>query len=183
MRPLTTYLSLLVFVTFEASAAPLCSRACLEHTVDTYIAALVAHDPGKAPLAGDAKFVENTVSMHPGEGLWKSASAAPTAFKIYVPDPVAQQIGFLGVMQENGKPVEFALRLKLQHGQIVEAEHLVARELRESSLENLQTPRAGLLASVPPSERSTRAQLLKIGASYYDALVGGNGSAAPFADD
>jgi hypothetical protein len=168
----------------DASAAGAsCNRACLEHQVDSYFAALVAHDPGKLPLAPDVKFVENTVPMHPGEGLWKTASAAPTTFKIYVPDPTAQQVGFIGVMQESGKPVEIALRLKLSGGKITEIEHLVARNLRESSLANLETPRPGLLAKVPPAERSTRDQLLKIGASYYDALVGANGSAAPFADD
>ena len=32
-------------------------------------------------------------------------------------------------MQESGKPIELGLRLKLQNGQIVEAEHLIARNL------------------------------------------------------
>jgi hypothetical protein len=38
--------------------------------------------------------------------LWKTASAAPTTFRIYVPDPVSEQVGFIGVMQEEGKPVQ-----------------------------------------------------------------------------
>jgi hypothetical protein len=160
-----------------------CDRTCLKAQVDTYLAALVAHDPSKVPFASDVKFVENTVPMKPGDGLWKTASAVPTTFKIYVPDPVAQQVGFIGVMQESGKTVELGLRLKFRHGQVVEAEHLVARQIRETSLPNLQTPRPGLLAVVPPAERSSRQELLKIGASYYDALVNSDGSAAPFADD
>jgi hypothetical protein len=168
----------------SASAAPVqCDRACLKQTVDSYLAALVAHDPRKVPLAADAKFVENTVPMKPGEGLWKSASQLPTTFKIYVPDVVAQQVGFIGIMQEHGKPIELGLRLKLEDGRIVEMEHLIARDLSEASMKNLVTPRPGLLATVPPAERSTRDQLLKIGASYYDALVNSDGSAAPFADD
>jgi hypothetical protein len=36
---------------------------------------------------------------------------------------------------------------------------------------------------VPRDRRTNRADLLKIGLSYYDALVGGDGSLAPFADD
>ena len=160
-----------------------CDRACLNAQVDSYLAALVAHDPARVPLAADVKFVENTVPMRPGEGFWKTASEVPTTFKIYVPDPVAQQVGFIGVMQEGDKPVEFGLRLKLHDGKIVEAEHLVDRGLRDTSLPNLRTPRPGLLATVPPAERSSRQQLLKIGASYYDALVNSDGSAAPFADD
>jgi hypothetical protein len=47
----------------------------------------------------------------------------------------------------------------------------------------VQSPRPGLLAVVPPAERSSREELLKIGASYYDALVNSDGRAAPFADD
>jgi hypothetical protein len=160
-----------------------CDRDCLKSLVDVYLSALVAHDPERVPFAGDVKLVENATPSRPGDGFWMTASAVPTTFKIYVPDPVAQQIGFIGVMQEGGKPVELGLRLKVRKHQIVEAEHLIARNLRETSLPNLQTPRAGLLAEVPPAERSSREQLLKIGASYYDALVNSDGSAAPFADD
>jgi hypothetical protein len=165
-----------------ASAAK-CDRVCLDKTVDSYIAAMLAHDPSQVAFAADVKFVENTVPMKPGQGLWKTASEGPTTFKIYVPDPVAQQVGFLCLMKEGGKPVQVGLRLKLKDGKIVEAEHLVARDLRENSLKNLQTPRPGLLATVPPAERMPREKMLKIGESYYTALVSANGNAAPFADD
>jgi hypothetical protein len=74
----------------NASAAK-CDRACLDKTVDTYIAAMVAHDPSQVAFATDVKFVENTVPMKPGEGLWKTASEAPSTFKIYIPDPVASR--------------------------------------------------------------------------------------------
>src|SRR5580704_4569051 len=118
-----------------AAGAAKCDRACLDKTVDTYIAALVAHNPSQVSFATDVKFVENTVPMKPGEGLWKTASEGPTTFKIYVPDPVAQQVGLLSIMQEGGKdgdkPIQFGLRLKLKDGKIEEAEHLVARGLRE----------------------------------------------------
>jgi len=167
----------------SAASAAKCDRACLNNIVDRYIAALVANDPSQAPFVADVKFVENTVSMRPGEGLWKTASEGPTTFKIYVPDPVAEQVGFLCVMKEGDKPIQLGLRLKLKNGKIVEAEHLIARDLRENGLQNLQTPRPGLLASVPPAERTPREKMLKIGESYYTALVSGNGNAAPFADD
>ena len=137
----------------------------------------------KVPLAADVKFVENVTPMKPGAGLWKTASEAPTTFAIYVPDPVSEQVGFIGIMKADGKPIELALRLKVRHGQIVEAEHLVAASLRPNTLVNLHTPRAGLLAVVPKDERSTHAQLLKIGATYYEALVKGDGSLSPFAAD
>jgi hypothetical protein len=169
------------------AAAAKCDRACLDKTVDAYIAAMVAHQPSQVAFAKDVKFVENTVPMKPGEGLWKTASEGPATFKIYVPDPVAQQVGFLCVMKEHGKdgdkPIQLGLRLKLKNGKITEAEHLIARNLAENNLKNLQTPRPGLLATVPPAERISREQMLKIGESYYTALVTADSNDVPFADD
>jgi len=165
------------------SAFGQCDRACLDKLVDSYLAAVVAHDPTRVSLAASVKFVENTVPMKPGDGLWKTASEVPGTFRIYVPDPVAGQVGFIGMMKEDGKPIQLGLRLKVRNGQITEMEHLIARNLREPSLANLQTPRRGLLTAVPPAERVPREQMLKIGASYYDALVNSDGDAAPFADD
>ena len=163
-------------------AAP-CDRACLIMTTNVYLAGLVAHDPSIVKFSKDLKFVENTIPMKPGEGLWKTATAIPTTFKIYVPDVAAQQIGFLGVMEENNRPIELALRLKLVDGQISEAEHLIARNLGGGSLANLAVPRPGLLATVPPDQRVPREQMLTIGASYYEALVTADSNDAPFADD
>lgn len=167
----------------SVAAAAKCDRACLDKTVDNYIAAMVAHDPSQVAFAAEVKFVENTKPMKPGEGLWKTASEAPTTFKIYVPDPVAQQVGFIGVMKEDGKPIQLGLRLKLKDGKIVEAEHLIARDLRPPSLKNLETPRAVFFATVPPAERMARTKMLKIAESYYTALVTADANNAPFADD
>jgi hypothetical protein len=189
MKPTNVLLKNLASMTIAMTAmasvasAAKCDRACLDKTVDAYIAALVAHDPSKVVFAADVKFVENTVPMKPGEGLWKTATQGPTTFKIYVPDTVAQQVGFIGMMKESDKPVQFGLRLKLKDGKIVEAEHLVARGLRENSLKNLETPRPVFLATVPPAERTPRAEMLKIAESYYTALVSADANNAPFADD
>jgi hypothetical protein len=160
-----------------------CDRTCLNARVDAYLAALVAHDPSRVALAPGAKFVENITAMKPGQGLWQTASAGPTTFKIYVPDPVSGQVGFIGVLKEADKPIQLALRLKVQGGVITEIEHLVARNLGERNLGNLATPRPALLTTVPEAQRSSREQLLRIGASYYDALDNNDGKAAPFADD
>jgi len=165
-------------------AAPAkCDRPCLIKTADAYLAAVVAHDPSNVKFSPDVKFVENITPMKPGEGLWKTASALPTTFKIYVPDPVSEQVGVLCVMRESDKPIELALRLKIVDGKITEAEHLIARNLAERNLKNLETPRHGLLATVPPPELVPRDEMLRIGVSYYEALVTADANDAPFADD
>jgi hypothetical protein len=160
-----------------------CDRACLIRLADTYLAAMVAHDVKQAPLARDIRFVENLKATQPGAGLWKTASAVPTDFKIYVPDPLAQQVGFIGLMQEDGKPVLIGLRLASQEGKIVEAEHVIARSLRPNVMDHFKAPRLALTTAVPEPYRDSRGRLLHIGAAYYDALDLNNGSLAPFADD
>ena len=191
--PMNSLYRLTVIVLFASSsvfAAPKaeklpahCDRACLIGAMDNYLAALVAHDPSRVPFSAHVEFVENTVPMHPGEGLWKTADALPTTFKIYVPDPVSEEVGLLCVMSAGNAPIEASFRLKIRHGDIVAAEHLWAGDLKPANLKNLQTPRPGLLATVPASERRPRAELLKIAGTYYTAVTTADANNAPFAAD
>ena len=166
----------------KAPAPTTCDRDCLKALADSYIAALVAHDPHKVPLAADVKIVENAQRIKPGEGLWKTATAGPNDFKILVPDPYSQEVGGMVLIQSDGKPAQVGFRLKLVNGKITEAEHMVALP-REVSLANLQKPRPGILMDVPYEYRDSRGRLIHIAKSYYDALDNNNGSLAPFAPD
>ena len=133
------------------------------------------------PLDKGVRFTENTATIHVGDGLWVGASEAPTTFKIYAFDPATEQIGFYGVMKEWDKPLILALRLKVANGRITEIEH-VARNIRTYRMQNLITPRPGLLADVPASERTAREDMLNAADSYF-AIEQRKGSVAPFADD
>jgi hypothetical protein len=84
----------IVGVLFGASSAiaqgAVCDKTCLMSTADAYLAALVAHDASKAPMAPNAKFTKQTKVMKVGdEGLWKSAISVSPTFKIPVADPVS----------------------------------------------------------------------------------------------
>lgn len=163
-----------------------CDRECLIDIADRYLAALVAHDPGAAPMAQEVRFTEDTLLLEIGEGLWQTASAVPASFAIYVPDPVSRMLGFIGMMEEDGATIQFGMRLAINDdGEIVEAEHQVVRNVRETSLPNLRTPRPGLLpgASIPESERLPRELMLVIAQTYYDAIELSDGDASLFAED
>ena len=176
-----------------------CDRACLLGIADAYFAALVAHDPSKAPMAPNATFTEQTRELKVGEGLWTTTTEGPTVFKVPVPDPVSGQIGVIAMIKANvpapparagGPPppsppyaVQLALRLKVENRRITEAEHIYATIVAPSQIANLQTVRAPLLADVPAAERTPRDLMLLIGNSYYDALMQSDGSASPFAAD
>lgn len=166
----------------RAPAAKTCDRDCLKALADRYIAALVAHDPSRVPLAADVRMVENVKRIQPGEGLWKTATAGPSGFKIIVPDPYSQEVGGMVMMQSDGKPAQVGFRLKLVDGKITEAEHMIDMP-RETALANLQKPRPAILMDVPYEYRDSRGRLVHIAKSYYDALDNNNGSLAPFAPD
>ena len=69
--------------------APSCNRGCLQNIMDEYVAALAKHDDNGLPLASNVKFTENTAPLEIGDGLWVGVTEAPSTFKIYALDPVA----------------------------------------------------------------------------------------------
>jgi hypothetical protein len=170
------------------AAEPACDRACLVGIADGYLAAIAAHDPSKARLSERVVFVENVQRMRPGEGIWATAAGKATAFRIDVPDADAGAIGVMTVIDRrtaNGvvMPAQLAVRLEIEGGEIVEAEHLVADVTSAEAVGRLSAPRPNLLATVPEPERAPRAQLQSIAGSYYDALDESDGGLAPFAQD
>ena len=189
-----------------AKPAGACDRQCLITATDNYVAALVAHDTTKAPLAEDIKFVENVTRTKPGEGLWKSLVKGPGTFAIHVPDETNQAAGYIAMMtyaaappaKQGASPAEraeaarkppveqpviVAIRLKFNAaGKIIEAEHLLSG-VREAQMVNLQSPREGIFTEIPVGNRKSHDELIKIGASYYDALDDNNGELMPFAPD
>lgn len=165
------------------AAKPVCDRDCLLKLTDSYVASLAKHSAEGVPLEANVAVVENAKPIKAGEGLWKDVTAGPTQFQIHVPDEVNETAGWLGIVQRDGKPTMVAIRLKLdKDGKIAEAEHLYAA-VGAPMLKNVETPRAGLVSQVPEASRKSHDELIRIGASYYDALDDNDGSKMPFAAD
>jgi len=164
-------------------AAGTCDRSCLEGMVNRYLKALVAHDPSKAPLAANVKYTENGQRLAPGKGLWATASADAT-YRLYAADTTDEQVGFLGVMKEDGKPIFIALRLTVEKGKISEIETVVARNNeRLFHPGGLIRPKPIFLKTLKPSERSSRSEMIRIANSYFRGLDEENsGKNVPFAD-
>jgi len=158
-------------------------RAHLVDLMDQYLVALVKHDPAGLPLASNVKLVENTKVTPIGEGLWKTATSRTTDYKIYVADPVAGQVGFMGLVEEKGKPIQLGVRLKLENGKINEIDHMIWRQINDPLPEGLIKPRPGLVQKLEESERVSREEMLKAANAYYDAIEQSNGNVAPFAEE
>ena len=151
--------------------------------MDEYLDALANNDPSVLPLASDVKLVENTEVTQIGEGLWETATGGPTDFRIYVADPEAGEVGFLGVIEENNTPTILGARIKIVKGSITEIDHLVVHSGDRPLHPNMQKVRADLLEPVKAEEQVPREEMLKIADLYYEAIIQDNGEIAPFADD
>jgi hypothetical protein len=146
-----------------------CNRTCLQGVADRYLAAVVAHDPGKAPLAAKVRITENGQLLGTEHGLWKTA-AANSKFRLYFVDVQQGAVGFIGQMMENDSPVPVALRLKVANGQITEAETIVARNTAFAKADGFAAPKPVLLTEAKAADRSTREDLIRIADSYFTGL-------------
>jgi len=153
----------------ETQKSGACDRACLEGIADRYLAAMVAHDASRAPLAKNFVFTENTVKLPPTEGLWFTASGLGD-FKFYVCDLETGQVAWTGIAKEHDKPVMLSVRLKVVKRRITEAESIVVRDVNEKNLANLRNPPPGFAETLAPSERMSRAQMLRLPDIYFEAL-------------
>ncbi len=157
-----------------------CQRECLEGFVNQYLAAMVAHDPSRLQVTPDVKFTEDDVALKLGEALWQTASGLGT-YKLYIADPEAGQVAFLGTIRENGTPAALALRLKVDNRKIAEVETVVVRNLNTAqNLEKLSRPDPVFLETAPAAARLPRAEMIASANKYFEAIEQGNGDAAPF---
>ena len=161
-----------------------CDRSCLEGFVNLYLDALVARDPGRLPLTPAARYTENGIELKPGDGMWGPIIELGV-YKFYFADPAAGQVGFFGSLQEHGHPAMLGLRLKVESRRISEMEAFIIRSTARgtfSAIENLKVPPV-FLQALTPSQKRSRAELIRVANSYFEGLVNGTDAATPFADD
>jgi hypothetical protein len=160
-----------------------CDRACLERLLDTYLGAMARNAAAGVPQARGARYTENGQEMPIGEGIWRTASGIGT-YRLTAADPQSGQIGYLGVVIENGTPAILGLRLKQVGGRISEAEAVVGRSKEGAEkLEALGKPAAPFLAPVPAAKRASRAELIRVADLYFQGFGRGPGESPPFTPD
>jgi hypothetical protein len=168
-----------------------CDRVCLGEMLDSYLAAVIAHDPGKAPLVVGFRQTENAINVAPGQGLWQSATGLGNVQRRYF-DPVTGQAGYFGTIMEGDQTAIVTVRLRVEERALTEAEWYIARA-NDPGMNgprqpgrppaNLHNPE--YLAQHPPrqdavpvAERVDRATLGRIVDSYFDAITSRDGSIA-----
>ena len=171
------FLTGLLFVLKPVSAQTFnCDRDCLRGMLTRYLNALIAHDPKTLPLAANARFTEDTVEKPLGEGLWKTASGLGT-FRQDIIDVRGGVAGTHVVMQENGMPVLFQVRLKVVMGRVSEIDTTVVRNQAEGMIyrpDELKTASAAMNAIPERSLLNTREDMTRLALLYPAGLKVGS---------
>ena len=171
-----------------ACAAPAdCDRECLRGLITQYLDALVAHNPGGLPLDAKARFTEDSVEMHLGDGLWKNASRV-RAYRQDVLDTRQGVAASQVVVEEAGSPALLVLRLKVANKKITEMETMVTRTQKEGALfkvDALQAADKNMALAPDKSQLPSYDEAIRIAKFYPAGLKIGSFVTvdAPFAPD
>jgi len=168
-----------------ARAAQDCDRSCLIGLSDAYLAAMVAHDPARAPVAATARFTENTRLLKLGEGKAWSNVRRMQGYKVYVADPDAGQVALYTVMDGRERPAILTLRLKVADRRITEIEtvYVGIGETGLGSLDNLKVAAPVWNEVLPAAQRRSRAEMIAITDRYFATLQDGHKDYIPFTPD
>lgn len=157
--------------TSKATAA--CNRACLKGNIDRYLAAMLAHDPKRLALTATARFTEDTVEKPLADSsLWKSATALRGFRQDYV-DVHASVAAAHVVVEESGRPVMLALRLKVDDGKLTEIETMTVHSAQEGMFFDVDALRTSSVAmNVVPTaaQRDSRDDAIRIAQGYPAGL-------------
>ena len=151
-----------------------CDRACLIGTMDSYFAALAAHDAGQLTLSNDIKYTENGQSLALTDGLWRTVKALPS-YRLDIADTDAGEIATLGIVTEGTNENFISVRLKIENRRITEIENLVVRNVSPpsplfASREQRSEPFPIFNAIEPEATRSSRSELIAAADAYFTGL-------------
>jgi hypothetical protein len=182
MKPLASILAALASgIALAAPAAQVdCDRdrVCLAQVLDSYLQALVKHDPSLLATTRNVKYTENGVRITMGDGLWQTAAALPT-YRLDVIDEEEGQVGLLGRISENGNHNWYGVRLRVEPDRKVsEIEVLVNRSLSAAPSgaaggappRQFAEPHPLMAEVIAPAQRLPRAELARISNTYFTGI-------------
>ena len=163
-----------------------CARACLEKALDAYVSALAKKDPSAAPFSDKVRFTENSVEMPIGEGLWDTVSSVVPDHGMKAPDPETGNVAWFGHAFEHGKLIFLAIRLKVDHDKITEAETVISRRTGMPLIfgNGKEPHHPAWKQALTPEQSRPRARLKAVADSYFNTVEYNDGQVfAHFTDD
>ena len=171
-------------VAAPAGAAAPYDRAFLERMLDTYLDALVAHDPARAPFAADAFYAENDQRLPLGDGSWQTLERLGR-YRHHFAEPENGLAGVIANAVEHGQGCILIATLKMQGREIAWAEQFVIRDSHGAkAYEELGQPDPVWFEPIPPAQRQSRDALEAAAWIYFQSLERNDGAGVyPFRDD
>jgi hypothetical protein len=171
----------------QSLSAKVCDRACLGDLVTQYLQDMVAHHPSALPVTKNVRFTENGQVMKLGDGLWRTASGLGS-YRQDILDVPGHTAATQAVVEADGKPVLFALRMKESGGKISQVETMSVPNDKAALIFQPAGYQQGneQMAIVPPaSQIDSRAEAIQIAMKYPEGLKIGSFVKAdtPFASD
>lgn len=168
----------------HAASTPACDRACLAGLITQYADAVVAHDHTRLPLTEDVRYTEDTRLAKLGEGLWQSITAREPFRQDYL--DVRKQIAAAHLhLREGDDHVLLSVVLHTRDRRIAGIETLVQRLTPESRFQprELVRPVRYMNDPVPPEQRQSREEMIRIALTYTEGLRVGSfiDAGTPFA--
>ena len=172
-----------------------CDAVCLESMADRLLAAMVAHDPTRAPLAETLRYTENDQRLELYDGLWGTLTRVGT-LRLRVVEPTQGAISVIASTVETDLRGVLVVRLRVRGDRITEIEAHVTREERAGAEElfrahpPVELDPAGFAvfdpefaSPLPTEQRRERLQLVALADRYFDAVQHGIGGAVAFTPD
>lgn len=164
-----------------------CDYDCLISLLREYMDGLENRDPSRVSLSSDLIFSENNVVMPVGnDGLWGTVTGVDLP-GLELADELTGNAAWFGLIEENGNPAYYAMRIQVEDRQITEVETVINR------LPDLPKPFGdpdafehdpAFTEILAESERKPRERLIAVADSYFNTVELNDGQVfAPFHED
>jgi hypothetical protein len=155
-------------------------RKRLKATMDEWLAALEAHEPGRLRLAPDFRYTEHGQTIALGTGTWRTFRGREPGGHWYA-DSERGTIEFWGVFDEMGRRAMAAIRLRTSGRTILEAETIVTRQgaFFDPNEVLAEAPQFHVAVASPAS----REALIAAVHCYFDAIERSEGAMVSVRDD